>query len=125
MKKVITLTINPLFFTAIFQGAGGSGTSVVREPPTHVYSLPSTSERTESPSVPWNMQTTPQKSVSPISMLSSARLVDMQSDLMQGQVQHQTYSDVLKLIRMEMFLCLLMSEIYLSSGHCQLLLRVF
>lgn len=79
---------------ALFQGTGNStSTSVVREPPTHVYSLPSSSsERTESPSVSWNIQTTPQKSMSPISMIASSRPVDLQSDIMQGQVKKQGLS---------------------------------
>ncbi|XP_045208072.2 NGFI-A-binding protein homolog isoform X2 [Mercenaria mercenaria] len=63
---------------AVFQSTGNSSTnSVVREPPTHVYSLPSTSEST------WNVQSTPQKSLSPVSMIG---------DMLHGQVKKQGLS---------------------------------
>ncbi|XP_060558696.1 NAB transcription cofactor mab-10-like isoform X2 [Ruditapes philippinarum] len=81
---------------AAFQGTGNTSTSsVVREPPTHVYSLPSTStEGTQSPSLNWNIQTTPQKSVSPVSMIPSSRPVDLHTDLLQGQMKKQGVSPI-------------------------------
>ncbi|KAL4228741.1 negative regulation of transcription [Mactra antiquata] len=68
---------------AAFQGTGNNSSSVVREPPTHVYSLPiSSMEGTASPSLPWSIQATPQKSVSPVSMVASSRSVDIQNDML-------------------------------------------
>lgn len=72
---------------AAFQGTGNtSATSVVREPPTHVYSLPSTLADISdcSSSSEWTTST-PQKRASPVSMIPSARPIDLQSDLLTGQ----------------------------------------